>query len=501
MATTERKQIDRAGAWQNRITGHGEEAPDQLLANPANWRIHPFEQQQALAAVLDEVGWVAEVIVNQTTGHVVDGHLRVSLAISKGEKTVPVRYVNLTEDEEKLVLATYDPMASLAVMDGDALANLLREVRPLVVDDALNTLLSDLAAQSDTALVSLDDLDPETDEKAPAPGLSRSQGDRLDELGRGVTEQDEAALEELRRRWATAPGQVWGIRSGHTPGLAHSLVIGDCTSPEARDAAVGKNYKNPQAVIVTSPPYGLGMSYESQFEGKMSEAQLAARERKGTGRGAGAGGKQTKAGEQEWESLMAAFVANWHSQVSAACINLAEMTVSSDAGYGRHAYGTLADTCEKYGWKFVATRIWHKGPVWGNNAYWLSTYKPVPEYEYIGLFADLSSFPVKRVSERVPKEEDWRFRSVWEFASVQSQKEAAGKHPAAYPSELPRRCILLLTDEGGTVVDPFLGSGTTMVVAEQLGRACVGLERDPLYAAMTLERMSRLGLSPEKVSG
>ena len=45
-------------AWRNRITGSGEEAPDQLLANPANWRIHPKAQQDALAGALDQVGWV-----------------------------------------------------------------------------------------------------------------------------------------------------------------------------------------------------------------------------------------------------------------------------------------------------------------------------------------------------------------------------------------------------------------------------------------------------------
>ena len=40
-------------AWRNRIIGSGEEAPDQLLANPANWRIHPKAQQDALAGALD----------------------------------------------------------------------------------------------------------------------------------------------------------------------------------------------------------------------------------------------------------------------------------------------------------------------------------------------------------------------------------------------------------------------------------------------------------------
>nr|MBA3627289.1 hypothetical protein [Chloroflexota bacterium] len=57
--------------------GHREEAPDQLLANPKNWRIHPASQQGALASVLDDVGWVGQVLVNRRTGHLVDGHLRV----------------------------------------------------------------------------------------------------------------------------------------------------------------------------------------------------------------------------------------------------------------------------------------------------------------------------------------------------------------------------------------------------------------------------------------
>lgn len=74
--------------WRNRIVEYGQEAPDQLLANPANWRIHPKSQQDALAGVLDQVGWVQTVIVNRQTGHVVDGHLRVSLAISRNEPSI-----------------------------------------------------------------------------------------------------------------------------------------------------------------------------------------------------------------------------------------------------------------------------------------------------------------------------------------------------------------------------------------------------------------------------
>src|SRR6266508_3820607 len=114
-----------AAGWKNRIVGHGDVAPADLIPNPRNWRTHPSEQQRALSGALAEVGWVAEVLVNRTTGHVVDGHLRIGLALDRHEPSVPVTYVELTEDEERLVLATLDPLAAMADAESTALAELL----------------------------------------------------------------------------------------------------------------------------------------------------------------------------------------------------------------------------------------------------------------------------------------------------------------------------------------------------------------------------------------
>ena len=72
--------------WRNRIIGTGMEDAEQLLANPKNWRVHPKAQQTALEGALNEIGWVQNVIVNQRTGFVVDGHARIALAISKGRR-------------------------------------------------------------------------------------------------------------------------------------------------------------------------------------------------------------------------------------------------------------------------------------------------------------------------------------------------------------------------------------------------------------------------------
>jgi len=110
---------------ENRIVGHGTEKPEDLLANPHNWRIHPEHQQKPLEAILNDVGFVQAVIVNRTTGHLIDGHARVMIAMRNGEESVPVDYVELTEEEELLALATLDPISNMANENGFLFAQLL----------------------------------------------------------------------------------------------------------------------------------------------------------------------------------------------------------------------------------------------------------------------------------------------------------------------------------------------------------------------------------------
>ena len=62
--------------WRNRIVGAGEESPADLVANPKNWWLRPKSQQDALPIWLDHVGSVEQMLVNCTTGRIVDGYLR-----------------------------------------------------------------------------------------------------------------------------------------------------------------------------------------------------------------------------------------------------------------------------------------------------------------------------------------------------------------------------------------------------------------------------------------
>ena len=72
-------------------------------------------------------------------------------------------------------------------------------------------------------------------------------------------------------------------------------------------------------------------------------------------------------------------------------------------------------------------------------------------------------------------------------------------HPTTKPLALIARMLENSTRRGELVYDPFLGSGSTIVAAHQLGRVGYGCEIDPGYAAVTLERLSMLGLKPELV--
>lgn len=118
----------KAANWKNRIVGHASEDPEQLLANPNNFRIHSGLQQKAMVGALDEIGWIQEVIVNRATGNVIDGHMRIVLAISAGQK-VPVKYVDLTEDEELKALRTFDPLGAMAYTDREKLAEIEQRLK------------------------------------------------------------------------------------------------------------------------------------------------------------------------------------------------------------------------------------------------------------------------------------------------------------------------------------------------------------------------------------
>lgn len=114
--------------WNNRIVEMKMMNPAELTANPLNWRIHPEEQEVVMDSMLNDVGWVQGIIFNRRTGRIVDGHLRVSIALRKGMDQVPVNVVDLSEEEEKRVLAELDPIGDLARRSQENIEELLVDV-------------------------------------------------------------------------------------------------------------------------------------------------------------------------------------------------------------------------------------------------------------------------------------------------------------------------------------------------------------------------------------
>ena len=139
--------------WKNRIIETRAMSPKELKANPKNWRKHPTAQQNALSGVLDAVGWVTQVIWNERTGHLIDGHLRVEMAIKQKEKSVPVNVVDLSEEEEAMILATFDPIAAMAEADRQMLAGLMQSIE--TENEQVKALIAAMSRETDLGILPL----------------------------------------------------------------------------------------------------------------------------------------------------------------------------------------------------------------------------------------------------------------------------------------------------------------------------------------------------------
>ncbi|MHC4748351.1 MAG: ParB N-terminal domain-containing protein [Planctomycetota bacterium] len=140
--------------WKNRIVGYDQVDPRSLLANEDNWRMHPLYQREVVGTALEDIGWIQDIVVNKRTHEdwsdkergietVLDGHLRVLLALQTDQPLVPIKYVDLSPEEEKMALLILDPSSSLATADKTRLKSLLEQAKPM--SEATKQLLIDLA--------------------------------------------------------------------------------------------------------------------------------------------------------------------------------------------------------------------------------------------------------------------------------------------------------------------------------------------------------------------
>lgn len=132
-------------------------------------------------------------------------------------------------------------------------------------------------------------------------------------------------------------------------------------------------------------------------------------------------------------------------------------------------------------------RIWVKDAAWANSNWTTNSYRAVDEFEYVYIFWKPGITKVDR--SRLSKEEwtAWGSRAVWNIKSVLKNDD----HEAKFPLELPRRIIKLLSDEGDTVLDCFMGSGTSAIAAIKEKRHYIGIDKEEKYVQLAKRNVEK----------
>ncbi len=145
--------------------------------------------------------------------------------------------------------------------------------------------------------------------------------------------------------------------------------------------------------------------------------------------------------------------------------------------------------------------IWDKRKIarfssFGSYPYPTNIFSTYP-YEWIIVYSKYGkrikpSDEIKKKSKLTQKEwAQYAINSIWEMNPAKAKDIG---HPAPFPEELPRRIIKLHSFYGDKVLDPFCGSGTTLKVAEELGRDSVGYEINKDYIKLAKKRLAQINL-------
>jgi len=245
----------------------------------------------------------------------------------------------------------------------------------------------------------------------------------------------------------------------------YRVVIGDSREmAEVNDGSIH--------LIVTSPPYPMVAIWDDFFTEVSASTYDAMHEYL----------------NQVWREVERVLVPG-----GIACINIGDATRTRDGLF--HLYpnhSRIIENFEKLGFVTLPYVLWKKPTTKphykGKGAFLGSGFLPPNAYvtldmEYILIFrkGPPRSFPPKdpdRYKSRFTKRErdEW-FSQVWKVQGVRQNVDGLERRVAAFPEEIPRRLIRMFSVLGDLVLDPFLGSGTSLKAAMELGRRFVGYEK------------------------
>jgi modification methylase len=182
-----------------------------------------------------------------------------------------------------------------------------------------------------------------------------------------------------------------------------------------------------------------------------------------------------------------------------------DVCLSRRKNAGRHTvvplHASIQEHCRKIGFDNLAPIIWYKianavYEVDNGSGFLGKPYEPNAviknDIEFILMERKPGGYRAPSIATRVLSvistndHKEW-FQQIWSGLTGASTKE----HPAPFPLELAERLVRMFSFVGDTVLDPFLGTGTTTVAAAKWGRNSIGFEIDPHYYEMALKRVNR----------
>ncbi len=294
---------------------------------------------------------------------------------------------------------------------------------------------------------------------------------------------------------------------------SHKVVFGDSRSmEELRDKSVH--------LVVTSPPYPMIEIWDNQFrmlDKRIDESWHRLEESKDDQEKIFLA---TRIFDLMHENLTLTWKEVYRVLVDGgiACINIGDAARSIGnifQLFPNHA--KIIEECRRIGFITLPYILWKKPttkPKYkGKGAFLGSGFLPPNAYvtldcEYILIFRKGKprefdpNDPLRYASQYTKEERDTWFSQIWELPGTKQELTEVDRRAAAFPEEIPNRLIRMFSIIGDTVLDPFLGTGTTMRVAMQLRRNSIGYEIDEKLRPIIEERIGydQQSLIPDEVT-